>query len=104
MTSREYVFLKVPHEGELIVCSVRYPTCRDMPRAYTLHVQPMEVQTSGDGFVRHTYNPRRGYRTLISEASRYNDKRLVAWGDDPKVRALAEEIVARVIADKAVTP
>lgn len=103
MTSREYTVLKVPHEGELIVCSVRYPTCRDMPRAYTLHVQPMEVHTSSDGYVRHVYEPRRGYRVTLGEAPRYSDKRLVAWGEDPKVRALAEEIVARVIADKAVT-
>lgn len=84
--------------GETARVTVRYPTLSGMERVYSLHVQPVTMETH-DGYVIERYSPHRGYRMRLEEATRYSRKRLEALAEDPAVRNLARGMFDRVLAD-----
>jgi hypothetical protein len=104
MNNRSLEIFRTTHEGELIIATVSYPTAKDVKRQYSLHVQPYESVTSSDGYVMTRYTPSRGYRCAIEESPRFSAKRLDALTSDPRVTSMVQQMVDRVIADKATSP
>lgn len=84
--------------GEDARVTVRYPTMAGMERAYSLHVQPITMETH-DGYTVERYSPHRGYRMRLEAAARYSRKRLEALAEDPAVRDLARGMFDRCVAD-----
>lgn len=95
---RRIVIARYPlSAGRRIDVEVWYPVLRDLPRRYSLSVQPVSVRDDG----MTVYTPTEGYRAVIENAPRYNEKRLAALASDPEVRALAEQMVARVRSEES---
>lgn len=84
--------------GETAKVTVSYPTIAGLTRAYTLHVQPLTVET-GDGCTMERYTPSRGYRTTLEAAPRYNRKRLEALAASPSTFEVARRMYERCLAD-----
>jgi len=78
---------------------VTFPTFRDSPRRYSLHVQPLEEITREDGWTVTRYTPSEGYRINIEDAPRYSRKRLEALATHPDVLATVERIAERIRAE-----
>lgn len=87
--------------GEDARVTVAYPTLAGLERAYTLHVQPIEIRRyvnecrAAEGYTVETYTPSRGYRMRLESAARYSRRRLEALAEDPTVRELARGLFER---------
>ena len=97
-STRRIVIARYPlGPGRRIDVEVWYPILRDVPRRYSLSVQPVSVRDDG----MTVYTPVEGYRSFIEHAPRFNARRLEALASDPHVLELAAQIVEQVRADEA---
>lgn len=96
--SRRITIARFPlADGRRVDVDVWYPTLRDLPRRYSLSVQPVTVRP--DGIT--VYTPTEGYKVGLENAPRFNARKLEALAANPAVLDMARLVVERVREDEA---
>ena len=98
---REIGRFPIPGTNAVTIVTVSYPTINGLRRVYSVSAQPTTFEAWDHGTIAH-YVPSEGYRMTIEESPRYSARRLDALAADPAVRAAAERMHARILADRGI--